>query len=762
MTLSTESEFGLLLGPEAYSRTPSLDEILAMADSAWPDSEKDLLKRAYDFAQSAHSGQLRASGAPYFSHAAHTALELARLGLDGATVAAGLLHDVVEDTATTGEQLAAAFGPEVAQLVEGVTKISVRMSPSGDEAKAENLRKMLVAMAKDVRVLLIKLADRLHNIRTLVYVREEKQRRIAAETLEVYAQLANRLGIHQWKWEMEDRCMAVLYPAEFAELSAQIGNAQGDRATRLMEARSKLAAKLAEAGIPAEINGRNKHIWSIYQKILRSHKRFEELYDLVALRVVTSSVPDCYASMGIIHALWTPLPGRVKDYIAIPKSNMYQSLHTTVVGPAGLPLEIQVRTEDMHRISERGIAAHWKYKSRAHGGVSDLPFLKNVVEWQKESRDAKEFVENLKIDLYDEEVFIFTPKGEVKMLPKGGTVIDFAYAVHSTVGDQCYGAVVNGKMAPLRQELASGDIVRVLTSPQHHPNKDWLLYARTGKAKNRIRRALRHYEKEADALKGQEILEKLLKRNSVKINELARSSHMMEAARHFGFAAVEDLLAAIGLKEIEARAVLERLQPALPGAPVPAAQPQKPKVLASTTDQGVEVRGLGGVVVAFARCCAPVRGDAILGYVTVGRGVSIHRADCVNAADLLRKSERLVEVRWAGEAAEARPVELDVAAWDRPNLMADMLLAIARTTSAGGKASNLSAASASGLDGGVAQARFTVAIYDLEHLKRLMLNLYQVEGVTSVKRRDRRVKIRSTKESPGPQREQGADPSDSA
>ena len=748
MPQSAESEYGVLAGPEAYSRVPSIDEILAMSDASAPEAERELLKRAYARAERAHAGQLRASGAPYFSHCAHTGLELARLGLDGATVAAGLLHDVVEDTPTTAEELAGEFGAEVAQLVEGVTKISVRMSPSGDEAKAENLRKMLVAMAKDVRVLLIKLADRLHNIRTLVFLKEEKQRRIAAESLEVYAQLANRLGIHQWKWEIEDRCMAVLYPREYADLSLLIESAQGDRAARLTEARQKLTAKLADAGITAEINGRNKHLWSIYQKMLKSHKRFEELYDLVALRVVTPSVPDCYAAMGIIHALWTPLPGRVKDYIAIPKSNMYQSLHTTVVGPAGLPLEIQVRTDEMHRISERGIAAHWKYKTRSKDGdVADLPFLKNVVEWQKESRDAKEFVENLKIDLYDEEVLIFTPKGEVKMLPKGGTVIDFAYAVHSTVGDQCYGAVVNGKMAPLRHELASGDIVRVLTSPQHHPNKDWLLYARTGKAKNRIRRALRHYEKQADALHGQEMLEKLFKRQGVKIHDIARSSHVMEAARHFGYPAVEDLLAAVGAREIEPRAVLERLQPELAVEGAPPAPAPRQKAVASTIEHGVEVRGLGGVVVAFARCCAPVKGDPILGYVTVGRGVSIHRADCVNAPDLMRKSERLVEVRWAGEGLDARPVELEVGAHDRPNLMAEMLMAIARTTSAEGRPSNLSAASASALEGGMAQARFTVAIFDLEHLKRLMLHLYQVDGVTSVKRRDRRLKMRAPRES---------------
>jgi GTP pyrophosphokinase len=744
MPSTSDFEFGVLSGPEVYSRIPALEEILAVADTSMPETERELLNRAYTFASEAHSGQKRASGAPYFSHAAHTGLELARLGLDGATVAAGLLHDVVEDTPIKAEELAARFSPEVAQLVEGVTKISVRMSPSGDEAKAENLRKMLVAMAKDVRVLLIKLADRLHNIRTLVFLREEKQRRIAGETLEVYAQLANRLGIHQWKWEMEDRCMAVLYPREYAELSAQVEAAQGDRASRLLETEKLLKSKLAEEGIAVEVSGRNKHLWSIYQKMLRSHKRFEELFDLVALRVITTSVPDCYAAMGVIHALWTPLPGRVKDYIAIPKSNRYQSLHTTVVGPSGLPLEIQVRTDEMHRIAERGIAAHWKYKTRAKpGGADELPFLKNVVEWQKESRDAREFVENLKIDLYDDEVFVFTPKGEVKMLPRGGTVIDFAYAVHSNVGDQCYGAVVNGKMASLRQELNSGDIVRVLTSSQHHPNKDWLLYARTGKAKSRIRRALRHFEKEADALRGQEALERLFKRHGVKIHDLVRSGSFLEVARQMGFAAAEELLAAVGAHEIEARDVLAKVQPSLvTEAPV---QQAKPKPVVSTID-GVEIKGLEGVVVSFARCCTPVRGDPILGYVTVGRGVSVHRADCVNAPDLMRKSERLVEVRWAGEGAGARPIELEVAAWDRPNLMADMLLTIARTTSVTGKTGNLSAAWASALEDGMAQARFTVAVYDLEHLKRLMLNLYQVEGIMSVKRRDRRLKRRALRD----------------
>lgn len=554
--------------------------------------------------------------------------------------------------------------------------------------------------------------------------------------------------------------MAVLYPREYAELSMQIESAQGDRAQRLMEAQDRLKARLGEAGIAAEISGRAKHLWSIYQKMLKSHKRFEDLYDLVALRVITNGVPDCYAAMGIIHSLWTPLPGRVKDYIAIPKSNMYQSLHTTVLGPAGLPLEIQVRTDEMHRTSERGIAAHWRYKSGV-GESAELPFIKSVLEWQRESRDAKEFVENLKIDLYEEEVFIFTPKGEVKMLPKGSTVIDFAYAVHSNVGDQCYGAVVNGKMAPLRQEVGSGDIVRVLTSPQHHPNKDWLLYARTSKAKNRIRRTLRHLEKEGDALRGRETLEKVFKRQGLKVHDLLRSSQLMTVARDLGFQAVEDLLAAVGAHETDPKDVLERLTPhGAPGETLPAPLAPRAKPAApSTIDRGVEVKGLNGMMVSFARCCAPVKGDAILGYVTVGRGVSVHRADCVNAPDLLRKSERLVEVHWAGDGEGARPVELEVAAWDRPNLMAEMLLAIARTTSAAGRTSNLSAAAASTLEGGLAQARFTVDIFDLEHLKRLMLNLYQVDGVTSVKRRDRRLKKRAKEggEPPSPM-----DPSDSA
>ncbi len=567
---------------------------MALVDPAMPASEREMVRKAHAFADKAHAGQKRASGAPYFSHAAQTGLELARLGLDGATICAGLLHDVVEDTPHTAAELAAAFTPQVAELVEGVTKISVRFSPAGDEAKAENLRKMLVAMAKDVRVLLIKLADRLHNMRTLVYLTEVKQRRIAGETLEVYAQLAHRLGIHQWKWELEDRCMAVLYPREYGELSAELAGLQSDRGSRMTEARNKLREKLGEAGIANEIVGRTKHLWSIYQKMLKQHKRFDELYDLVALRVITQSVPDCYAALGLVHSLWTPLPGRVKDYIAIPKSNMYQSLHTTVVGPAAQPLEIQVRTDEMHRTAERGIAAHWNYKeggNRGEGGDA-LPFLKNVLEWQKESRNATEFVENLKIDLYEEEVFVFTPKGEVKMLPKGATVIDFAYAVHSSVGDQCYGAVVNGKMAPLRQEVVGGDIVRVLTSPQHHPNKDWLLYARTSKAKNKIRRFVKMNQREADVERGREALEKAVRRHKLKIGELDKSSHVLEASRQLHFSNTEDLFAALGSKELDLKVLMEKLkpEPKLEGKPELAPRPQP--LSAATVSQGVVVKGL--------------------------------------------------------------------------------------------------------------------------------------------------------------------------
>jgi guanosine-3',5'-bis(diphosphate) 3'-pyrophosphohydrolase len=746
MTVVLENEHGILEGPEPYSTIPQLQEILAVADAALSEPERAMLGKAYAFAQQAHQGQKRASGGPYFSHVAQVALELARVGLDGTTITAGLLHDTVEDTHTSVETLAAEFSPEVAQLVEGVTKISAKMAPSGSELHAENLRKMLIAVAKDIRVLLIKLADRLHNVRTLVYLPETKQKRVAAETMEVYAPLANRLGIARWKWELEDRCMSVLYPREFAELSDMIVQVQGDRVSRLNLAGEKLAEKLKESGIDAEIGGRSKHLWSIYQKMLKNDKKFEEVYDLVALRVITHSIQDCYATMGLVHSLWNPVPGRVKDYIAIPKSNMYQSLHTTVIGPLGLPLEVQVRTLEMHRTAERGIAAHWTYKEGGARRADTLPFLQSVLEWQKESKDSKEFMEFLKIDLYEEEVFVFTPKGEVKMLPKGSTCIDFAYAVHSGVGDQCYGAVVNGKMAPLRQELKSGDIVKVMSSPSHKPSKDWLHFVKTSKAKTRIRHFVKAHQREADIARGRDQMEKAIRRFGLKIGDLDKSSNMAEAVRQLHFGSLEDFLAALGSKEVDLKTVVDRLRPspdpASSGALSPLAHRPLPQSTSSVS-QGIIVKGMSGMLVSFAHCCAPVHGDTILGYVTVGRGVSVHRTDCVNAPDLLRKSERLVEVSWSDSKAEPRPVEIEITAFDRDQLMTDMLLAIAKTTSLAGMPTTLTAASASAVGEGMAQARFTVGVADVEHLKRVMLNLHQVQGVSSVKRRVKLVKGRS-------------------
>lgn len=753
MSVILESEQGVLAGPELYAPVVSLETLVAQAakfaEGVLSAADKDLLAKAYDFARKAHEGQLRASGAPYFSHATQVALELARTGLDASTMAAGLLHDTLEDTTATPQELKERFGEGITALVEGVTKISGQLAPSRDELHAENLRKMLVAVARDIRVLLIKLSDRLHNIRTLSFLDQAKQRRVAAETMEVYAPLANRLGLARWKWELEDRCMAVLYPREFQDLSQQILSTQGDRSRRLSEASEKLAERLREADISAEISGRNKHLWSTYQKMLKSEKKFDEVYDLVAFRIITHSVQDCYATLGLVHSLWNPVPGRVKDYIAIPKSNFYQSLHTTVIGPLGLPLEVQVRTQEMHRTAERGIAAHWNYKEggKAESAKNTLPFLQAVLDWQKESKDSQEFVEFLKIDLYEDEVFVFTPKGEVKMLPKGSTCIDFAYAVHSNVGDRCYGAVVNGKMSTLRHELKSGDIVSVLTSPTHKPSKDWLLFVKTSKAKTRIRRFIKMHQREADLIHGRVALEKAVRRYKLKIGDLDRSSHLLEVSRQLHFSNLDDLLAALGSKDLDMKALVDRLKPANQGADAEAAAeartaiPPRPLPLSSASvSQGVVVKGLSGMLVAMARCCNPVHGDPILGYVTVGRGVSVHRTDCFNAPDLFRKSERLVEVHWADSRLGTRPVEIEVTAFDRDKLMTDMLLAIAKTTSLSGEPTSLSMANASASQDGVAFARFTVNVCDIDHLKRVMLHLHQVEGVSSVKRRERRLR----------------------
>jgi GTP pyrophosphokinase len=747
MTPNTNNTYpSQLQASEIYGSVVPLQAILDPLTTRLSKEDQDLVTRAYRAAEKAHEGQKRLSGAPYFSHVSRVALELAGLGLDAASLAAGLLHDTVEDTGVRLETLKADFGPEVAELVDGVTKISTRAFRTSEEKQVENLRKMLLAMAKDIRVLLIKLADRLHNIRTIGYLESSKAQRIARETLDLYAPLAHRLGIAKWKWELEDRSMAVLYPDAYREIHEKITSSQGDRLSHLAQAKEMLGPKLAEAGLQAELISRSKHTWSIYQKMLQSNKSFEEVFDLMGLRVITRDVHDCYAAMGIIHSIWKPLPGRVKDYIAMPKSNMYQSLHTTVIGPQGLPLEVQVRTQEMHKTAEMGVAAHWYYKEGSKSGTRvDPSFFSALSEWQNELKDSREFMEFLKIDLYEAEVFVFTPRGEVKRLPRGSNPIDFAFAVHSSVGEHTYGAKVNGKMVPLRHELRSGDIVEVLTSPSHEPSKDWLHYVKSSKAKNRIH----HYFKERDQKeyegRGRELLEKECEAENFQLHDFFKSPQLLEAARHHSLASIEDLLAAVGIRQISPKHVVAWLKeqsapsagpgqaPAVP-LPVPVkVQPARP----ISISQGVQVKGLSGMLVTFARCCAPVHGDPILGFVTVGRGVSIHRTDCVNAADLARKTERLVEVAWAGavQPDEARPVQIIVSSYDRPGLMAEMLMAIAETKSVGQSKTNISAASARSLEDGMAEGAFTVAIADVEHLKRVMLSLHQVKGVTSVKRK---------------------------
>jgi GTP pyrophosphokinase len=755
-------------GPESFNQVVGLEALLTAYGQA-PEAQLDLIRRAYRKAEEAHKGQLRVSGAPYFCHVTQVALELTTLGLDAPTVAAGLLHDTVEDTPTTLEELQAAFGPDVAELVDGVTKISTRAFHNREEKQIENLRKMVMAIARDVRVLLIKLSDRLHNLRTLRYLPPAKQEAVARETLDLYAPLVHRLGIARWKWEIEDRCMQVLYPHAYDQLAEQIGLAQGDRQALLEEARLSLLPKLAAAGIEAEIFARSKHYWSIYQKMLTSGKAFGEIYDLMGLRVITRDTSDCYAALGVIHSLWKPLPGRVKDYIAMPKSNMYQSLHTTVIGPKAQPMEVQVRTREMHRTAEVGIAAHWLYKegSAPKDGKMDerLKFFAALSDWQNNLRDTHEFMEFLKIDLYEDEVFVFTPKGEVKRLPKGSTPIDFAYAVHSNLGDQIYGSKVNGKMVPLRQELSSGDIIEVLTGPGHHPSKDWLHYVKTGKAKNRIRHWFKASDQEQFMDLGRELMDKELERAGVRVKDFYKSPELLEAGRRFSLTSIEDLLTAVGSRRLSPKHVLVQALPATALATAPVLAPaastattSQPEASAATPRQvrskrkeaarrgapaqpqprGVVVKGMSNMLVTFARCCTPVPGDPILGFITIGRGVSVHRTDCVNVGDLSKRTGRLVEVAWAGAGAgpEApRPVDLQVTGLDRAQLLSEMLEAIGGTLARATERTQMTAVACRSIDEELAQAEFTVQVVDLDHLRRVMYNLYQVEGITSVKRR---------------------------
>jgi guanosine-3',5'-bis(diphosphate) 3'-pyrophosphohydrolase len=670
------------------------DSLMESIKNYMKAQEIALVEKAYHYAQKAHEGQVRNSGEPYIIHPLAVAQILASLELDAPTLVAGLLHDVVEDTPITLEEIEKHFGPEIALVVDGVTKLNKIDFRSKEEQQVENLRKMFLAMAKDIRVIMIKLADRLHNMRTLKHQPEHKQREIAQETLEIFAPLANRLGIFSIKWELEDTAFHYLNAEEYYNLVEKISMKRHEREAYIERVIKILKEKVVEANIRADIEGRPKHFYSIYQKMKEQGKELNEIYDLIAVRVIVDTVKDCYEVLGIVHTLWKPIPGRFKDYIAMPKPNMYQSLHTTVMGFLGEPFEIQIRTVEMHKTAQFGIAAHWKYKEGNKAGSKDmderLAWLRKILEWQTELRDTKEFMEALKIDVYSDVVFVFTPKGDVIELPAGSLPIDFAYRIHSDIGNSCVGAKVNGKIVPLDYVLKNGDIVEILTSKQSNgPSRDWLLIVKTPQAKNRIRTWFRKEKREENIRLGRESLEKELKRQGLDPAELFKTERLLETAKKFSLNHFDDLFAAVGEGTITPYQIITRVRDEyykdvkkeIAEVPLTEIQKELQKGKRNKTRHGAHgiiVKGVDGVFVRLSHCCNPLPGDAVIGYITRGRGVSIHRTDCPNVQAFLKEDRgRIVEVTWKQGKESVYQVELEVYAIDRARLTMEIMNAIA-------------------------------------------------------------------------------------
>ncbi|MGA7912311.1 MAG: bifunctional (p)ppGpp synthetase/guanosine-3',5'-bis(diphosphate) 3'-pyrophosphohydrolase [Candidatus Dormiibacterota bacterium] len=706
----------------------TVSELLRIADHLDPKGQQ-VVRKAYERAAAAHTGQRRLSGEEYVNHPLEVAAILADLELDAETIAAALLHDTVEDTNLTAEEVQREFGPEVAQLVDGVTKLGRIALRSDQQQQAENIRKMMVAMAEDLRVVLIKLADRLHNMRTLDPLPEIKRRKISRETLDIYAPLAHRLGIGQIKWELEDLAFRNLEPEAYDDVVKRIARKRHERETLVSDLRDILARELEKVGIQAEITGRPKHIYSVWQKMTRENKDFSEIYDLSAIRVQVESVRDCYGVLGVVHSLWKPMPGRFKDYIAMPKSNGYQSLHTTVITHTGEPIEIQIRTHEMHRVAEFGVAAHWTYKEKGGKNSSfdqKLSWLRSLLEWQNEVGDAESFLDTVKVDLFQDEVYVFTPKGDVLNLPADSTPVDFAYRIHTEVGHHCIGAKVNGRMVPLDYALQNGEIVEILTSKgPHGPSRDWLNFVKSASAKERIRKWFKGQRREENVAKGRDLLDKELHRmHRVNLADLPESK-LLEIATLHKLNTTDDFLAAIGYGDLSPHAVVMRMAPSLdaPGGDLRAI-PLVPNVHPTPR---VLVHGEKGVLTKIAPCCQPVPGDAIVGYTTRGKGVTVHRADCINAVNA-QDAARVVPVDWDAEATHLYPVAIKIEAWDRQGLLRDIATVVAENRV------NMSALEVHVYDDKTAVVSATVEIDSLAQLSRLMEKLEGVKDVHTVAR----------------------------
>ncbi len=702
---------------------PGIEKFLSDIATLRPGADLDLVRRAYLFSRMAHEGQMRLSGAPYLTHCVETARILAELHLDPVTIAGGLLHDIIEDTSIALDEVRHEFGDEVADIVDGVTHISEMSFENPEKQQMENYRKMLLSMARDVRVILIKIADRLHNMRTLQYLPEEDRVRISRETLDVFAPLAHRLGIARVKWELEDLALKYLDPAAYEFLAAQIAESRAERERYIEELKGPLLAKLRESGIEARVEGRAKHFYSIYMKMQSQGRPIEDIYDLLAVRVITASVNDCYKALGVIHSSFTPVIDRIKDFIATPKHNMYRSLHTTVIGPRGEMVEIQIRTEEMHKTAEEGIAAHWRYKE---GGKSDkdldrqLTWLRQTLEWLRDLTDPKEFLISLKADLYHNEIFVFTPGGDLKNLPMGATPIDFAYAVHTEVGHRCVGAKVNGRLVPFNYRLKNGDTVEIITRKSAEPSEDWLKFVKTSTARSRIKRWLKTRGYSDSVETGKDLLEKVFRRAH---RDAPREKDLDEVAQSFGKDDAEHLLAAIGSGEISVVQVMRKV------CPEEEKVPELVKgVRRAAPPSGVKVQGMDDIVVRFAKCCQPIPGDEIVGLVTKGRGISVHRSVCPNVVSLGVEAGSIVKVEWDTEPRQAFPVLITVTNEDRRSMLAEIAKAISDEN-----ADILSADVRS--EGVMGVASFVVDVHNLNQLGRVVKSIGKIKGVHSVTRK---------------------------
>ena len=710
-----------------------VDELLAEVEAYKPDADRELLTRAFQFAATAHDGQLRRSGQEFIYHPWGAAKILAGLRMDEASLAAALLHDTVEDTGVEIDDIRAEFGEEIAKLVEGVTKLTRVQFQSREHAEAENYRKLIVAMAEDVRVILIKLADRLHNLRTIEYMGKQTQVRKAKETLEVYAPLAHRLGIHALKWELEDLAFQTLHPRKYEEIKQMVAERRTDREEHVREAALVLQRELEKVDVPAEISGRAKHFYSIYDKMAKKGREFNEIYDLTAMRVIAErngdeGTRDCYGALGLIHSLWKPMPGRFKDYIAMPKLNGYKALHTTVIGPQGRPLEIQVRTREMHATAEFGIAAHWLYKGGRKAADAEWnQWVEQLMDAGSDEADPREFMKSFRTDLFEEEVHVFTPKGQVKTLPSGSTPIDFAYSVHTDVGHRTVGAKINGRIVPLHYQLKNGDFVEILTSKQGRgPSRDWMSLAKSSRARSKIRQWYSRETREDQEHKGREALEHALKAQNLPYAKLRASSVLAQVIRDSGFKKAEDFYVALGSGKLQSGAivnkVIQRLKTEEVAEEAPIVKAPRARSAVSSTEMGVVVQGVEDVLVRLAKCCTPVPGDAIVGYVSLGKGITIHRGDCPNVKALMRNEERFTPVDWDGEVTKSFRVQIAVDSWDRPRLLED----VARTFAEHG--ANI--VSYGGVvEDQLARNWYTAEVGDVKSLRSLMNALRQIEAV---------------------------------